>query len=51
MTVSFSGAFPTSAFDKPKPTTLTAKPAETKSAEQKFLDYAKMTPAERMHGP
>jgi hypothetical protein len=49
MSVSFSGALPTSAFDKPKPTALTAKPAETKMAEQKFLDYAKMTPAERMH--
>jgi hypothetical protein len=47
MSVSISGASPASLFDTPKPTTLAAKPAET--AEQKFLDYAKMTPAERMH--
>jgi len=49
MSISFSAALPTSPFDKPKPTTLTAKPTETKTAEQKFLAYAKMTPAERMH--
>jgi hypothetical protein len=49
MSVSFSGAFPGAAFDKPKATTLTAKPAEAKTPEQKFLEYAKMTPAERMH--
>ena len=33
----------------PKASSLTAKPAETKTPEQKFLEYAKMTPAERMH--
>ena len=49
MSVSFSGALPTFDFDKLKPTSLTAKPVEAKTAEQKFLDYAKMTPAERMH--
>src|SRR5882672_5474637 len=49
MSVSFSGALPTASFDKVKAATLTAKPAETKTAEQKFLEYAKMTPAERMH--
>jgi TPP-dependent pyruvate/acetoin dehydrogenase alpha subunit len=49
MSVSFSGALPTSAFDNPKPKPLTASPPEAKTAEQKFLDYAKMTPAERMH--
>ena len=49
MSVSISGASPTSLFDTPKPASLTAKPAEAKSVEQKFLEYAKMTPAERMH--
>jgi hypothetical protein len=49
MSISFAGALPTSVFDNLKPTSLTAKPAEAKTAEQKFLDYAKMTPAERMH--
>jgi hypothetical protein len=48
MSISISGASPTSLFD-PKPASLTAKPAETKSVEQKFLEYARMTPAERMH--
>jgi hypothetical protein len=28
---------------------LTAKPADSKTAEQKFLEWADMTPAERMH--
>jgi hypothetical protein len=49
MSVSFSGALQTSAFDKLKMTSHAAKPIEAKTAEQKFLDYAKMTPAERMH--
>jgi ABC-type transporter MlaC component len=50
MSISISGASPASLFDTQKPaTTLTAKPAEAQSAEQKFLEYAKMTPAERMH--
>jgi hypothetical protein len=49
MPVSFTGFSPSSVFpsQKTQPTTLTAKPAET--TEQKFLDYAKMTPAERLH--
>ena len=47
MSVSFPSAFPTSPVQKSSG--LTAKPAETKSAEEKFLEYAKMTPAERMH--
>jgi hypothetical protein len=49
MSVSFTGFSPTSVFPSQTtpPAALTAKPAET--AEQKFLDYAKMTPAERMH--
>jgi hypothetical protein len=50
MSVSFSGIFPT-----PSPTpslgqqksAVTAKPAD--SAVQKFLEYANMTPAERLH--
>jgi hypothetical protein len=46
MAISFPSV-PSTPFDTPKPATVTAKPAET--AEQKFLDYAKMTPAERMH--
>jgi hypothetical protein len=33
----------------PKSSSLTAKPADIKSPEDKFLEYAKMTPAERMH--
>jgi nitric oxide reductase activation protein len=45
MSISLSGASPTSLLDTPKP----AKPAAAKSVEQTFLDYAKMTPAERMH--
>jgi hypothetical protein len=48
MSISFSGALP-SVFDNLKSASLTAKPVEAKTAEQKFLDYAKMTPAERMH--
>jgi hypothetical protein len=49
MPVSFTGFSPTSVFPSQKtpPTTLSAKPAET--TEQKFLDYARMTPAERLH--
>jgi TPP-dependent pyruvate/acetoin dehydrogenase alpha subunit len=49
MSVSFSGVSPTPSFVTEKSASLTAKPAKTKSAEQKFLEYAKMTPAERMH--
>ena len=49
MSISIS-ALPASLFDTQKSaTTLTAKPAEAKSVEQKFLEYARMTPAERMH--
>jgi hypothetical protein len=48
MSISISGRSPPSAFDTQKSaTTLMAKPAQ--SVEQKFLEYAKMTPAERMH--
>jgi hypothetical protein len=49
MTVSSTGFSPTSVFPSQPttPTTVTPKPAET--AAQKFLDYAKMTPAERLH--
>jgi TPP-dependent pyruvate/acetoin dehydrogenase alpha subunit len=46
MSISFPGAVATPAANLTK-STLTAKPAET--AEQKFLEWAKMTPAERMH--
>jgi|SRR5882757_883714 len=47
MSVSFTSS-PAPAFSTPPTsTTLTAKPAQ--SVEQKFLEYAKMTPAERMH--
>ena len=45
MSISLSGASPTSLLDTSK----AAKPAAAKSVEQTFLDYAKMTPAERMH--
>ena len=49
MSVSFTGFSPASVSPSQTspPASLTAKPAET--TEQKFLDYAKMTPAERMH--
>lgn len=49
MSVSFTGFSPTSVFpaQTTPSTTLTAKPAQT--MEQKFLEYAKMTPAERLH--
>jgi hypothetical protein len=46
MSVSLSSSL---AFLTPKSSNLTAKPAEVKSPEEKFLEYAKMTPAERMH--
>jgi hypothetical protein len=32
-----------------KSSSLAAKPPEIKTPEEKFLEYAKMTPAERMH--
>ena len=46
-----SVSFPSSLLASPaqKTSSLTAKPAETKTPEEKFLEYAKMTPAERMH--
>lgn len=49
MSVSSTGFSPTSVFPSQKTlsTTLSAKPAQT--TEQKFLEYAKMTPAERLH--
>jgi TPP-dependent pyruvate/acetoin dehydrogenase alpha subunit len=50
MSISFpsagAGVAPTAS---PTKSALTARPAETKTAEQKFLEWAKMTPAERMH--
>jgi hypothetical protein len=46
MSVSLSNAL---TFLTPKSSNLAAKPAEIKSPEEKFLEYAKMTPAERMH--
>lgn len=46
MSISFPGAIATPAAT-PTKSALTAKPTET--AEQKFLEWAKMTPAERMH--
>jgi hypothetical protein len=49
MSISFSAISPTPSFDTPKSAALTAKPAETKSAEQTFLEWARMTPAERLH--
>lgn len=52
MSISFPGAgasaVATPATNTSK-TSLTAKPAESQTAEQKFLEWAKMTPAERMH--
>jgi hypothetical protein len=49
MSVFYTGFSPTSVFpsQKSQPTTLTAKPAQT--TEEKFLEYAKMTPAKRLH--
>ena len=49
MPVSFTGFALTSVFpsQKTQPATLAAKPAQT--TEEKFLEYAKMTPAERLH--
>ena len=49
ISISLSGASPTSLLDTSKPANPAAKPAAAKSVEQTFLDYAKMTPAERMH--
>jgi TPP-dependent pyruvate/acetoin dehydrogenase alpha subunit len=46
MSISFPGVGATPAASSTK-SALTAKPAET--TEQKFLEWAKMTPAERMH--
>jgi len=49
MSVSSTGFSPASVFptQKSQPTPLAAKPAQT--TEEKFLEYAKMTPAERLH--
>ncbi|MEO8321603.1 MAG: hypothetical protein ABI561_25145 [Bradyrhizobium sp.] len=50
MSISFPGAGASAApTATPTKSALTAKPAENKTAEQKFLEWAKMTPAERMH--
>ncbi len=48
MAVSLSSILPTPSTDT-APGKLATKPANDKSVEQKFLDYAKMTPAQRMH--
>jgi hypothetical protein len=48
MSISLSGVL-SSLSTKPLPPGTNLKPAESQSAEQKFLDYAKMSPAERMH--
>jgi hypothetical protein len=50
MSVSFSGIFPTPSATPSlgqQKSAVTAKPAD--SAVQKFLEYANMTPAERLH--
>jgi hypothetical protein len=50
MSVSFSGIFPTPSSTPSlgqQKSAVTAKPAD--SAVQKFLEYANMTPAERLH--
>jgi hypothetical protein len=49
MSISISGGSPASLFAPPAPSTPSVKPADSNSVEQKFLEYAKMTPAERMH--
>lgn len=49
MSVSFPGVSSTSSSATQNSASLTAKPPPAKSAEEKFLEYAKMTPAERMH--
>lgn len=49
MTVSLQSLLTTSPIDPQKAGKLSAKPANDKSPEQWFLDYAKMTPAEKMH--
>ncbi|SDR82917.1 hypothetical protein [Bradyrhizobium canariense] len=49
MSVSFSGVSSTPSSGTPQSTSLTAKPAaQTNSAVQQFLEYANMTPAQRM---
>ena len=48
MSISFPGVGATPPVTAAK-SALTAKPADSKTAEQKFLEWAKMTPAERMH--
>jgi hypothetical protein len=47
MSVSFSGILPTPSLSQQKSVSLVAKPPD--SAVQQFLQYAKMTPAERLH--
>lgn len=49
MSVSLSSILPTPSIDPPASGKLTAKATDAKSVEQKFLDFAKMTPAQRMH--
>jgi TPP-dependent pyruvate/acetoin dehydrogenase alpha subunit len=49
MSISFPGSVATTPATVASKSALTAKPADSKTAEQKFLEWAKMTPAERMH--
>jgi hypothetical protein len=48
MSVSLSGISPTSSPGAQASTSLTAKPAQPQTPAQKFLEYANMTPAQRM---
>jgi TPP-dependent pyruvate/acetoin dehydrogenase alpha subunit len=48
MSISLSGVL-SSLSTKPLPPGTSLKLSESQSPEQKFLDYAKMSPAERMH--
>jgi hypothetical protein len=49
MSVSSTGFLPKSILAAPTTSTATLTPKPAQTAEQKFLEYAKMTPAERMH--
>jgi hypothetical protein len=49
MSVSSTGFLPKSILAAPTTSTVTLTPKPAQTAEQKFLEYAKMTPAERMH--
>jgi hypothetical protein len=49
MSISLSGVSPTPSVDKPASTSSTLTAKQSQSAVQQFLEYAKMTPAERLH--